>query len=450
MSDSEALFGEDEESLILGGQYVEKRDTEEGSDDEFVKSQAQAQEEEQEQEQNSQGDEEEEEEEEDRSSRKKNKRIKKKSRSKNYDDDENNNNEEDGGDDDSSKRKKKYYEDDDEGEEYEEKKEVIRPPIELQHIDTEPLPPSRVMKLKLLNILGIQPKPFDRDMFEADEGLDNPETSKSKFNIESVIRWRWTLDDNGRPTKESNTRLVRWSDGSAHLFIGSEVLEIKEQDLNSDQFYVYSQQDKFIECERKINSKLSIIPTNIRSKVHQRLSESVSKYSSKGSKIKSIHTHLDPEKEKEKREKLEAEKLRKERMEAEKKGQSMTSQFLEGGDDEELDSYRNEGDNFIDDSEVLSDEDGDYEEEEEEEEDDYSEDSDGEYIEKKFTKSSSSSKKKRDREDPSKLMNIKRSGNNSSSRKKIEKDVFGEDDEDDEPVVSKKPKKRIFDSEDDE
>ena len=38
---------------------------------------------------------------------------------------------------------------------------------------------------------------------------------------------------------ESNARFVRWSDGSRQLLLGDEVLDVAEQDVASDQHYLF-------------------------------------------------------------------------------------------------------------------------------------------------------------------------------------------------------------------
>ena len=39
----------------------------------------------------------------------------------------------------------------------------------------------------------------------------------------NVVRWRWGIDEQGNRVKESNARIVKWSDGTTQLLIGNRV-----------------------------------------------------------------------------------------------------------------------------------------------------------------------------------------------------------------------------------
>eukprot|EP01133_Synstelium_polycarpum_P018951 gene18951-22679_t len=287
-----------------------------------------------------------------------------------------------------------------------------------------------------------------------DEDVDE---SGKRSNVESVIRWRWVMDNHGRAARQSNTRLVEWEDGSQHLYIGTEVLEMKEQELGGEQFYIYSQQDGFIECEGKLDARVNFRPTNIHSKVHKRLSESVMTRTKKVSKIKSIQTNVDPELEKEERERKEAEKIRERQKEenlekhANRGKKGLTPKFLEEDDyeEEEEEDYdrrsgngRNNNNNNSRSSRNDQYSDDDYEDEES---DNYDEEDD--FID------NSPKSKKRDREEQdntNKLMKIKQtptSSNKQSSYSAASEDIFGDDESDEESQAQVRTagKRRTFD-----
>lgn len=52
-----------------------------------------------------------------------------------------------------------------------------------------------------------------------------------KLKVENTIRWREVPDKEGNILKESNARLVRWSDGSYSLHLGSEIFDVYKQPL---------------------------------------------------------------------------------------------------------------------------------------------------------------------------------------------------------------------------
>ena len=65
------------------------------------------------------------------------------------------------------------------------------------------------------------------------------EADEFKFTT-NIIRWRHKrgnlgrpeLGDDGRALRESNTRLVRWSDGSTQLLVGDEAFDVGEHSID--------------------------------------------------------------------------------------------------------------------------------------------------------------------------------------------------------------------------
>ncbi|CAN0436318.1 unnamed protein product, partial [Ectocarpus sp. 13 AM-2016] len=65
------------------------------------------------------------------------------------------------------------------------------------------------------------------------------EADEFKFTT-NIIRWRHKrgnlgrpeLGDDGRALRESNTRLVRWSDGSTQLLVGDEAFDVEEHSID--------------------------------------------------------------------------------------------------------------------------------------------------------------------------------------------------------------------------
>ena len=45
------------------------------------------------------------------------------------------------------------------------------------------------------------------------------------------MRWRTAFDKEGDEIKESNAKVVRWSDGSMSLYLGSEIFDVYKQPL---------------------------------------------------------------------------------------------------------------------------------------------------------------------------------------------------------------------------
>ena len=55
--------------------------------------------------------------------------------------------------------------------------------------------------------------------------------SRLKLKVENTIRWRINFDEEGNAIRESNSKLVRWSDGSMSLHLGSEIFDVYKQPL---------------------------------------------------------------------------------------------------------------------------------------------------------------------------------------------------------------------------
>lgn len=81
--------------------------------------------------------------------------------------------------------------------------------------------------LRLPNFLKLQTNPYNKQ-------LHHEEAEASLFaGATSMIRWRHKLnqngdvelDEKGLPVKESNARLVKWSDGSYQVLVGQEVFD---------------------------------------------------------------------------------------------------------------------------------------------------------------------------------------------------------------------------------
>ncbi|GAA5895660.1 RNA polymerase-associated LEO1 family protein [Sporobolomyces salmoneus] len=175
--------------------------------------------------------------------------------------------------------------------------------------------------------------------------------SKSHLPDENVIRWRWTKDELGQFVKQSNARIVRWSDGSLSLQVGSELFDISLAldhsanisraqnpvapstnpigltpttfDANRGHGLTYltarHEYNKLFESQASVEGTMTFRPSTLTSQTHKRLAGSVAaRYGQKGRGIKTFMAEADPELQKIEREKLEVEKQRKAKKEAQK------------------------------------------------------------------------------------------------------------------------------------
>lgn len=172
------------------------------------------------------------------------------------------------------------------------------PPL---HVEVPELPrpgPGQLCLVRLPNILGIEPRPFDPQTYDPDEEARMPHSGR-----ENVIRWRYgsEKDAEGRPVKESNSRMVRWSDGSLTLHVGSEVLLATEQTMGSEHSHIFAKHTGLIECHGVLSHRLHFQPATRDSQTHQKLLAKMvaEKATGKERKIRMTSTIDDPEKAKE-------------------------------------------------------------------------------------------------------------------------------------------------------
>ena len=132
------------------------------------------------------------------------------------------------------------------------------PPLSLRSSPAAPFAATAKLHLvRLPNVIGVQAKAFHADSYEeeavveeADEvvgqgkSLLEGQRKRSKavsLMVENVIRWREVRDDGegGAVRRESNTRLVRWSDGTSSLLIGNECFDVVQSTADPHRNYVY-------------------------------------------------------------------------------------------------------------------------------------------------------------------------------------------------------------------
>jgi RNA polymerase-associated protein LEO1 len=106
------------------------------------------------------------------------------------------------------------------------------------------------------NFVKVDPKPFHAETYMGPEHDDEESQHTAslrersmtiKLKVENTVRWRWVKDENGqyvrqrtlRPgpfrilntilqRRQSNSRIIRWSDGSLSLMLGKELFDINQ------------------------------------------------------------------------------------------------------------------------------------------------------------------------------------------------------------------------------
>jgi len=96
-------------------------------------------------------------------------------------------------------------------------RQITTPMLPLPPPESEESNKTRLYLVNVPNVIGFEPEAFEEDRYL-------PPSDKTKT---SWVRWRIARDDEveGGYVKESNTKLVTWSDGSQSLVIGKEVFD---------------------------------------------------------------------------------------------------------------------------------------------------------------------------------------------------------------------------------
>jgi len=189
--------------------------------------------------------------------------------------------------------------------------------------------------VKLPNFLSVESRPFDHDTYEDEMDEDQNQQDEEgrtrlKLKVENTIRWRQGFDKEGNSIKESNSRIVKWSDGSYSLHLGSEIFDVHKQPLQSDFNHLFIRQGTGLQGQAVFKTKLSFRPHSTDSQTHKKMTLSMADRSSKSNQIKVIsQVGVDPEANRWERMKKEEQGLRDAmRKDASKKRVQMIFRFI--------------------------------------------------------------------------------------------------------------------------
>ncbi|NXA81221.1 LEO1 protein, partial [Thryothorus ludovicianus] len=208
-------------------------------------------------------------------------------------------------------------------------------PIELNGLsqdqqEEEPIPETRIEVeipkvntdlgndlyfVKLPNFLSVEPRPFDpqyyEDEFEDEEMLDEEGRTRLKLKVENTIRWRMRRDEEGSEIRESNARIVKWSDGSMSLHLGNEVFDVYKAPLQGDHNHLFIRQGTGLQGQAVFKTKLTFRPHSTDSATHRKMTLSLADRCSKTQKIRILPmAGRDPESQRTEMIKKEEERLR--------------------------------------------------------------------------------------------------------------------------------------------
>jgi RNA polymerase-associated protein LEO1 len=168
---------------------------------------------------------------------------------------------------------------------------------------------------KLPNSLMIEPECFVYDEFQGDENAGAP-----------VIRWRYGIDSaTGDLVKESNARIITWSDGSQTLNVGKDVFQVKTIDVAGDNAFLYVRHPSLVQCQSKFQEKMLFNPVGVEKSVRPKTrTTEVSRI-----KVKQTATLVDPVREREEKERAEEARIKDKEKLQEKQKQVMRRSIMQ-------------------------------------------------------------------------------------------------------------------------
>lgn len=116
------------------------------------------------------------------------------------------------------------------------------PPQEFNvNIPNIPIPRSsdgQYWVIRMPNFVKVDSKPFHPDTYVGPEQEDDDVSQQNenyreksmtiKLKVENTVRWRWIKDEFDQDKRQSNGRIIRWSDGSLSLRLGKELFDINQ------------------------------------------------------------------------------------------------------------------------------------------------------------------------------------------------------------------------------
>ncbi|PJF16665.1 hypothetical protein PSACC_03525 [Paramicrosporidium saccamoebae] len=230
------------------------------------------------------------------------------------------------------------------------------------------------MLLKLPGFMGVEKNAYSSRVVMEDElaGVegnvkDDANNAALLLHAATCIRWR---NDPKTGTRQSNSRLVKWSDGSHSLMVGEELFDLSIQSMSAENNYIFGRhaEEGSMECLGKLKERIMIRPYITDDQRHRKYLAAAAVASAKANsdvRVKLAVTVADPEMEKQRMVKLEQEKIKARRkLEAQRRNlkqrsfervarTGLSAKFLEERDDDDLGEEEDEyEDDFIDDTKV--------------------------------------------------------------------------------------------------
>ncbi|KAJ3233839.1 hypothetical protein HDU81_001959 [Chytriomyces hyalinus] len=209
---------------------------------------------------------------------------------------------------------------------------------------------------KLPTFLTVDPKPFDKaaliDSLGGESALSalkkDPLAFEDKtLRLENTIRWRYK--DTRTMEKDSNARIVRWSDGSFSLLLGEELFDCQLKSMEKDHHYLAARHagkqpttgsnslisGSTLQIQARLKNTIMLVPSDKSGATHKRMAASIAKRHMKSAGTKLFanisHDPLQAKREAEKSEREMAKAAKKMRAERNKIASSFGDDSRGGG-----------------------------------------------------------------------------------------------------------------------
>lgn len=164
--------------------------------------------------------------------------------------------------------------------------------------------------------------------FEHDPLPEHPDErfiESQKELAPSVVRWRWKRevisgdlerDERGKAIRESNARLVRWSNGMTQLVVGDVRFDVVERPLDKTYLFAQVKPEQGNMCmlaHARYSSDYRVLPPSLQSATHRQFTSRVlSRTRERTTRVKEIYNQEDPVKAQQERARLKDEQIRRE------------------------------------------------------------------------------------------------------------------------------------------
>ncbi|XGW28959.1 hypothetical protein V3C99_008621 [Haemonchus contortus] len=145
--------------------------------------------------------------------------------------------------------------------------------------------------MKIPNFFSVAQKPFDPETYEEDEDddhIDDEGRNRLKLKAENTIRWRFAHDADGNVIKESNTRIVRWSDGTMSMVIGKEVFDVESVPIHGNMQHLFVRQGAGLVAQKIFERKLIFRPHSTDSETHRKVTMNMAERTRKSGQVRMV------------------------------------------------------------------------------------------------------------------------------------------------------------------